>query len=200
MSAAIDFSQLVAAVGDAVVVTDAKGAITVWNPAAERMFGFSASEALGQSLDLIIPERLRGRHWDGYHKTMETGHTKYGSDLLRVPAAHKDGRALSIAFTVAMLMSAEGKPAAIAAVIRDETARFTEERGDVGNKLGDVPFGKFAEMLGGYGEEVEDPNEIAPALRRAREAVRRDGKSAVINIWVDPNEYAPGTKAQTMYK
>jgi len=128
MSAAIDFSQLVAAVGDAVVVTDAKGAITVWNPAAERMFGFSASEALGQSLDLIIPERLRGRHWDGYHKTMETGHTKYGSDLLRVPAAHKDGRALSIAFTVAMLMSAEGKPAAIAAVIRDETARFTEER------------------------------------------------------------------------
>jgi len=128
MSAGIDFSQLVAAVGDAVVVTDAKGAITVWNPAAERMFGFSASEALGQSLDLIIPERLRGRHWDGYHKTMETGHTKYGSDLLRVPAAHKDGRALSIAFTVAMLMSAEGKPAAIAAVIRDETARFTEER------------------------------------------------------------------------
>ena len=128
MSAAIDFSQLVAAVGDAIVVTDAKGAITVWNPAAERMFGFSASEALGQSLDLIIPERLRGRHWDGYHKTMETGHTKYGSDLLRVPAAHKDGRALSIAFTVAMLMSAEGKPAAIAAVIRDETARFTEER------------------------------------------------------------------------
>jgi len=128
MSAGIDFSQLVAAVGDAIVVTDAKGAITVWNPAAERMFGFAANEALGQSLDMIIPERLRGRHWEGYQKTMETGHTKYGSDLLRVPAAHKDGRSLSIAFTVAMLMSAEGKPAAIAAVIRDETARFTEER------------------------------------------------------------------------
>ncbi len=81
-----------------------------------------------------------------------------------------------------------------------QLAKYGEERGDVGNKLSNVPFGKFAEMLGGYGEEVEDPNEIAPALQRAREAVRGDGKSAVVNIWVDPNEYAPGTKAQTMYK
>jgi acetolactate synthase-1/2/3 large subunit len=81
-----------------------------------------------------------------------------------------------------------------------QLAKYGEERGDVGNKLGDVPFSKFAEMLGGYGEEVDDPSEIAPALQRAREAVRGDGRSAVINIWVDPNEYAPGTKAQTMYK
>jgi len=81
-----------------------------------------------------------------------------------------------------------------------QLAKYGEERGDVGNKLSDVPFSKFAEMLGGYGEEVNDPSEIAPALQRAREAVRSDGKSAVINIWVDPNEYAPGTKAQTMYK
>jgi acetolactate synthase-1/2/3 large subunit len=81
-----------------------------------------------------------------------------------------------------------------------QISKYGEQRGNVGNKLGDVPFSKFAEMLGGYGEEVRDPGEIAPALRRAREAVRRDGKSAVINIWVDPNEYAPGTKAQTMYK
>ena len=81
-----------------------------------------------------------------------------------------------------------------------QVAKYGEQRGNVGNKLGDVPFGTFAQMLGGYGEEVRDPNDIGPALRRAREAVRRDGKSAVINIWVDPNEYAPGTKAQTMYK
>ncbi len=81
-----------------------------------------------------------------------------------------------------------------------QIAKYGEQRGNVGNKLGDIPFGSFAEMLGGYGEEVRDPNEIGPALRRAREAVRNDGKSAVINIWVDPNEYAPGTKAQTMYK
>jgi PAS domain S-box-containing protein len=128
MSAAIDFSQLVAAIGDAIVVTDGGGAITVWNPAAERMFGFTESEALGRSLDLIIPERLRQRHWDGYHQTMKTGETKYGTELLRVPAVKKDGTSLSIAFTVAMLYSAEGKPAAVAAVIRDETSRFTEER------------------------------------------------------------------------
>jgi len=81
-----------------------------------------------------------------------------------------------------------------------QLSKYGEQRGSIGNKLGDVPFGKFAEMLGGYGEEVRDAGEIAPALRRAREAVQRDGKSAVVNIWVDPNEYAPGTKAQTMYK
>jgi PAS domain S-box-containing protein len=126
--AAVDLSELVAAMGDAVVVTDAGGAITLWNPAAERIFGFTQSEALGRSLDLIIPERLRGRHWDGFHKTMQTGHTRYGTDLLRVPAVDKAGRAMSIAFTVALLRSEDGKPAAIAAVIRDETTRFNEER------------------------------------------------------------------------
>jgi PAS domain S-box-containing protein len=128
VSASIDLSQLVTAVGDAIVVTDASGAITLWNPAAERIFGFTESEALGQSLDLIVPERLRKRHWDGYHKTMLTGNTKYGTELLRVPAVHKGGRALSIAFTVAMLYSASGQPVAIVAVIRDETSRFIEER------------------------------------------------------------------------
>jgi acetolactate synthase-1/2/3 large subunit len=81
-----------------------------------------------------------------------------------------------------------------------QLAKYGQQRGNVGNKLGDVPFSKFAEMLGGYGEEVRDPAQIAAALQRAREAVRRDGKSAVVNIWVDPSEYAPGTKAQTMYK
>ncbi len=81
-----------------------------------------------------------------------------------------------------------------------QLAKYGEQRGNVGNLLGDVPFGRFAEMLGGYGEEVRDPSQIAAALQRGREAVRRDRKSAVINIWVDPREYAPGTKAQTMYK
>ena len=99
MTAAIDFSQLVTAIGDAIVVTDAAGAIILWNPAAERMFGFTPSEAIGQSMDLIIPERLRKRHWEGYEKTMATGQTKYGTDLLKVPAAHKDGRTLSIVLT-----------------------------------------------------------------------------------------------------
>jgi acetolactate synthase-1/2/3 large subunit len=81
-----------------------------------------------------------------------------------------------------------------------QIAKYGKDRGDVGNLLGDVPYSQFAHMLGGYGEEVREPGEIAPALLRAREAVKSTGKSAVINIWVDPNEYAPGTKNQTMYK
>ena len=81
-----------------------------------------------------------------------------------------------------------------------QIAKYGDQRGNVGNKLGEIPFGSFAEMLGGYGEEVRDPNEIQPALIRARESINKTGKSAVINIWVDPDEYAPGTKAQTMYK
>ena len=81
-----------------------------------------------------------------------------------------------------------------------QIAKYGEQRGNVGNKLGDVPFGKFAEMLGGYGEEVRDSKEVGPALRRAREEIAKSGKSAVVNVWLDPNEYAPGTKARTMYK
>ncbi len=81
-----------------------------------------------------------------------------------------------------------------------QIAKYGEERGNVGNKLGDVPFSKFGEMIGGYGEEVTEASEIQPALQRGREAIARTGKCAVINVWVDPNEYAPGTKAQTMYK
>ena len=128
MPDAIDFQQLANAIGDAIVISDARGSITFWNPAAERMFGFTQDEALGHSLDLIIPERLRGRHWDGYHKTMATGETRYGNDVLRVPAVHKDGRSMSIAFTVALLHSSLNELTGIVAVIRDETSRFQEER------------------------------------------------------------------------
>ena len=81
-----------------------------------------------------------------------------------------------------------------------QITKYGRERGDVGNKLGDVPFGMFGEMIGGYGEEVREAKEIRPALDRARDAIARTGKCAVVNVWVDPNEYAPGTKAQTMYK
>lgn len=128
MNSSIDCHQIVAAIGDAVIAADASGAITLWNPGAQRMFGHTEEEALGQSLDLITPERLRNRHWEGYHKSMATGTTKYGNDLLRVPAVHKDGRAMSIAFTVAMLFTPDHKVGAIVAVIRDETTRFNDER------------------------------------------------------------------------
>ncbi|RST46715.1 PAS domain-containing protein [Variovorax sp. DXTD-1] len=128
MQANVDLKQLVEGAGDAIMVCDAKGAITLWNRAAERIFGFTEAEALGQSLDMIIPQRQRQRHWDGYHKTMETGITKYGADLLRVPALHKDGHTLSIAFTVSMLFSEDREVTGIVAIVRDETARFAEER------------------------------------------------------------------------
>ena len=128
MNSGIDCHQLVAAVGDAIIASDAGGAITLWNPGAARMFGYTEQEALGQSLDLITPDRLRHRHWEGYHKSMATGTTKYGNDLLRVPATHKDGRAMSIAFTVAMLFGADAKVSAVVAIIRDETTRFNDER------------------------------------------------------------------------
>jgi PAS domain S-box-containing protein len=128
MSEAIDYRQLVAAAGDAIVVSDPAGLITVWNGAAERMFGFSADEAMGQSLDLIVPERHRKRHWEHYAVTVQTGVTRYGHELLRVPALHKDGQTLSIAFTVGLLTDAGGAVSGVLAVVRDETSRWAEER------------------------------------------------------------------------
>jgi PAS domain S-box-containing protein len=128
MSSTTDLKQLVEVLGDAIVIADASGAITLWNPAAERIFGFTESDALGKSLDIITPQRLQHRHWEGYHKTMASGVTRYGNDVLRVPAVHKDGHSLSIAFTVALLHDADKTVSAIVAVIRDETSRFEEER------------------------------------------------------------------------
>ena len=128
MQTPLDCTQLVASIGDAVIASDPSGTINLWNPAATRMFGHTEGEALGKSLDIIIPQRQQQRHWDGYNKTMETGITRYGNDVLRVPAVHKDGHALSIAFTVAMLHSPDGKVSAIVAVVRDESARFAEDR------------------------------------------------------------------------
>jgi PAS domain S-box-containing protein len=124
----IDYMQLLMAIGDGVVVANAGGEIVFWNPGAQRIFGYAESEALGKSLDLIVPEKQRQRHWTGFDKTMQTGQTRYGNDLLRVPALHKEGHPLSIAFTVAMLNGADGKVSAIVAIVRDETARWNEER------------------------------------------------------------------------
>ncbi|MET0313174.1 MAG: PAS domain S-box protein [Hansschlegelia sp.] len=128
MSQPIDFSQFAAVAGDAIIVSDPAGAIVVWNKAAERIFGFTEDEAMGRSLDLITPERHRARHWAGYETSMRTGETKYGADTLRVPALHKDGRQLSIAFTIGMLFGADDKVTAVAAIIRDETDRWNEDR------------------------------------------------------------------------
>jgi PAS domain S-box-containing protein len=97
-------------------------------PAAVRIFGFTAEEAVGRSLDLIIPDRFRDRHWTGYRDVMRTGQTRYGADVLRVPALRKDGRRISIAFTVVLLKDRGDHVTGIGAIIRDETSRWEEEQ------------------------------------------------------------------------
>ena len=128
MSESFDFEALIRGAGDAIVAAGPDGTIILWNRAAERIFGYSETEALGHSLDLIIPERFRIRHWEGFRGVMQTGQTRYGADVLRVPALHKDGRSLSIAFSVALLYSPTQEVQAIAAIIRDETDRWKQER------------------------------------------------------------------------
>ena len=128
MKTNVDLNQLVECVGDAIVVVDAHEKIVLWNPAATRIFGYSEVEALGNTLDLIVPERQRHRHNEGCRKSMETGITRYGTSLLKVPALHKDGSMLSIAFTVGMLFDEDQKVNGIVATIRDETERFAQER------------------------------------------------------------------------
>ena len=127
MFSAIDFERFVQVAGDAVIAVGTDGKITLWNLAAQRIFGYSVDEALGKSLDLIIPERFRERHWQGFREVTRSGRSKYGADVLRVPGLHKDGRPLSIAFTVALLGSA-GRVDSIVAIVRDETQRWQEER------------------------------------------------------------------------
>ena len=127
MKPTLDLPAFVQAAADAIIAAGADGRIVFWNPAATRIFGFTETEALGQSLDLIIPERFRARHWEGYRQVMETGKTKYAADVLRVPATAKDGRALSIAFTVTLL-DAGDRGRIITAIVRDETTRWNEER------------------------------------------------------------------------
>ncbi|MFZ3039895.1 MAG: PAS domain-containing protein [Polynucleobacter sp.] len=128
MKTTVDLSQLIDCIGDAVIVADAHEKIVLWNAAATRIFGYSEEEALGNTLDLIVPERQRQKHNEGYSKSMKTGTTRYGTSLLKVPARHKDGRTLSIAFTVGMLFDEKNQASGVAAVIRDETERFAEER------------------------------------------------------------------------
>ncbi|MEA2834685.1 MAG: hypothetical protein QOG66_2887 [Methylobacteriaceae bacterium] len=120
---------LLHSISDAIIASDREGRITFWNPGAERIFGFSRAEAMGQSLDLIVPERLRERHWTGYTEVMRTGESRYGhGDLLSVPALRKDGARLSIEFTIVPLKNDAGVMTGMAAILRDVTARFEELR------------------------------------------------------------------------
>ena len=128
MNTNIDLSQVVECIGDAMIIVDAHEKIVLWNPAATRIFGYSEEEALGNTLDLIVPERQRHRHNEGCRKSMDTGITRYGTSLLKVPALHKSGSMLSIAFTVGMLFDEHQKVNGIVAMIRDETERYALEK------------------------------------------------------------------------
>jgi PAS domain S-box-containing protein len=114
---------------DAIVAADEQGIIFFWNPGAERIFGYESAAAIGQSLDLIIPERLRKRHWDGYHRVMNGGASRYGSgDVLAVPGIKKDGTGISLEFTIIPLRDVTEKLIGLAAIMRDVTKRFEEMR------------------------------------------------------------------------
>ena len=118
---------LVADAPDAIIYADADGMVRCWNHGAERIFGFSQSDALGKTLDIIIPEQLRKRHWDGYTRTMRTGITRYGAgDVLAVPAIRKDGLRISVEFTILPFTDRDGRVIGIAAVLRDVSSRFKE--------------------------------------------------------------------------
>ena len=121
--------RLVAGMSDAIVYADGEGVIRVWSRGATRIFGFTEAEALGRSLDIIIPERLRTRHWQGYQTTMQTGKSRYGDgQILSVPAMRKDGARISVEFTIVPFADNAGRMIGIAAIMRDATARFEELR------------------------------------------------------------------------
>ena len=130
----MNFSQVLAEAvlstsSDAIVAADAEGIIRFWNPGAERMFGYASDVALGQSLDIIIPARLHKRHWDGYHRVIKTGESRYGAgEVLAVPGIKKDGFGVSIEFTITPLRDQVGQLVWLAAIIRDVTKRFEEIR------------------------------------------------------------------------
>ncbi len=120
---------LVAGMSDALVYADAEGIIRMWNRGAVRIFGFSEAEAVGQSLDIIIPTGLRERHWQGFRETMRTGQTRYGDgQMLSVPAVRQDGTRLSVEFTIVPFVDASGRMEGIAAIMRDATRSFEELR------------------------------------------------------------------------
>jgi PAS domain S-box-containing protein len=117
------------AASDAVIACDRDGIIRLWSAGATRIFGFTAAEALGQSLDVIIPERLQARHWDGFHKMMAGGQSRYPQGhLLAAPGRRKGGSQVSVEFTAVALKGADGRVENIVAVMRDVTARFEEMR------------------------------------------------------------------------
>ena len=120
--------EIIDGCSEAVMFSDREGIIRLWNNGAEKLFGFSREEAIGQSLDLIIPDKMRGRHWEGYHRVMDSGKTRYATELLTAPALCKDGRRLSSEFSMVLVRDDDGTVQGAAAVIRDVTDRWEREK------------------------------------------------------------------------
>lgn len=120
--------QLLDDAPDAILISDQDGVIRFWNSGAEHMFGYTSDEAVGEPLDLIIPENLRGRHWDGYWRVMATGETKYKSGLLSAPGVRKDGARVSLEFSMILLRDETGAMQGCASIMRDVTERWGKEK------------------------------------------------------------------------
>jgi PAS domain S-box-containing protein len=113
---------------DAILISDREGIIRYWNAGAERILGYPASEAVGESLDLFIPEKLRGRHWEGYHRVMASGETKYKTGLLSSPGIRKDGSQVSLEFSMVLMKDGQGVMQGCASIMRDVTERWLKEK------------------------------------------------------------------------
>lgn len=122
------YSELFNGTPDAILFADRDGIIRIWSHGAEMIFGYSAAQAIGQSLELIIPEKLRQSHNVGYEKVMSSGETKYANDLLSVPALHKEGSKLFSDFSIAMIKDSDGRMQGVAAIMRDTTSQKLTER------------------------------------------------------------------------
>ena len=124
----IIYRQIIENSQDAILFADREGIIDLWNSGAEAIFGYTKEEVRGKSLDLIVPEKLRQRHWDGYQKVMKTGKTRYGKELLKVPAIRKDGTSISVEFTIVLVRNPRNEIIGTAAIIRDVTERWKQEK------------------------------------------------------------------------
>lgn len=122
------YRQIIENSQDAILFADRDGIIDLWNSGAEAIFGYKKEEARGQSLDIIIPEKLRQRHWDGYHEVMKTGETRYGKELLKVPALRKNGETISVEFTIVLVRNSRNGIMGTAAIIRDVTESWKREK------------------------------------------------------------------------
>ena len=120
--------RIVEDAADAIIFADRDGVIRLWNAGAQALFGYRPEEAVGKTLDLIVPERLRERHWQGFRRVIATGVTRYRRELLAVPATGKDGGRISVEFSIVMLRDPDGEPLGIAAIMRDVTQRWREQQ------------------------------------------------------------------------